>query len=120
MNAADINPWLTLILSLIAIGGFIWSHVTSNGSKAIKDLAKLREEEKLRSDAIVARFQLIEGRVQTIEGEMKHLPDHKTAHALELAVEKLNGRIETLDERLKPVAAISERMQEILLEQAKR
>ena len=41
-------------------------------------------------------------------------------HRLELSLARMEGHIDRLDERLKPVAAISERMQELLIEQGRK
>ncbi|MBT9293318.1 hypothetical protein [Prosthecodimorpha staleyi] len=55
-------------------------------------------------------------RVTRLERDMEHLPDNETAHRMEMAIVRLEGRLETMDERLKPVASIATRMQEILME----
>ncbi len=131
MSPADINPWLSTVLSTIAIGGFAWSHLTSGSAKALKELGDLKkalaednrkflEEHKLQHEAIVARFQLVETKVLMIEGELRHLPDSAATHRLEMAVEQLNGKIGMLDERLKPVDALGRRLQEFLVRQAEK
>ncbi|MFH1796281.1 MAG: DUF2730 family protein [Pseudomonadota bacterium] len=131
MTPDIINPWLSTILSLIAVGGFLWNHLTSGGSKALSELAKLRAEIKTEADdlerkaqihaeAVIARFQLSEARLTKVESDMSHLPDREQSHRMEIVIERLSGRLETLDERLKPVAAISDRLQEFLLDQARK
>ncbi|SIR41199.1 Protein of unknown function [Rhizobium sp. RU35A] len=79
-------------------------------------------EKKLDERLTKAEGKLIEHdrRVQALEGEIKHLPDRETAHKLELALAQISGRLDTLDERLKPIAATSGRLQEFLLEQAQK
>lgn len=131
MTPQDLNPWLSLGVSLIALGGFLWNHLTSGGSKALAEVTKLRVEidndgderdrrTQIQAEAIVARFQLTESRLTKIESDLSHLPDREQTHRLEIAVERLTGGLAMLDERLKPVAAISDRLQEFLLEQARR
>lgn len=108
MDLATIMQWVTAALAVIALLGHAKSFFGS-GSKenaeAIKTLKRAVEDH--------------ERRVQSIEDEMKHLPDRDTAHRLELSMTTLNGRLDTLDERLKPIDAISQRLQEFLLERAK-
>lgn len=48
------------------------------------------------------------------------LPNADMMHRLELSLARMEGHIDRLDERLKPVAAISERMQELLIEQGRK
>jgi len=122
MDPSQLNPWLSLALSVLAVGGFFWQHLTSGGARALKEMGELKariaEENKASADAAVARFQMLESKVLTIEGELKHLPDRDATHRLEMAVEQLNGKIGMLDERLKPVDALGRRLQEFLVRQA--
>lgn len=103
----ELKAWVGLIAVLISIGVAIHSFMTS-GSKAnsgkIASLTKEKDE--------------LERRVQSLEDEVKHLPSKETAHQLQLGMEKMNGRLDTLDERLKPIGSISNRLQEFLLIQA--
>lgn len=79
-------------------------------------------EKKLDERVSKIESKLVEHdrRVQAIEGELKHLPDRDMAHRLELAVEKMSGRLDTMAETLKPIRATTERMNELLVEQAKK
>ena len=127
MPPEQIIAWIVAANTAITLATSLYTFLTSRASKALAEIEKLaksigddRERRKVADEAVVARFSLLEQRMLKAEAAIEHLPDQQAAHRLELAVEKLNGRIETLDERLKPVAAISERMQELLLEQAKR
>ncbi len=130
MNPPEMTQWLSLILSIIALASIIYGWFTSGSKKALSEVAKLREDckeeaeelakaKQTHADAIVGRFQMVESRLLKIESEMVHLPDREQTHRLEMQLERLTGRMETLDERLKPVAAIGDRLQEFLLEQAK-
>lgn len=79
-------------------------------------------EKKLDERLAKVEAKLVEHdrRIQTVESEMKHLPDRDMAHRLELAVEKMSGRLDTMAETLKPLRATTERMNELLVEQAKK
>ncbi|MGE6741733.1 DUF2730 family protein [Allorhizobium pseudoryzae] len=77
-------------------------------------------EKKLDDRLTKVELKLIEHdrRVQTIENEMKHLPDRDSQHRMELQLSDMNGKFTALEERLKPIAAVSIRLQEFMLEQA--
>lgn len=60
-----------------------------------------------------------EDRVTRLENEFRHLPDRNSVHSIQLSLGDLKGELRAMGEQLKPVAAISERLQEFLLEQAK-
>lgn len=125
---ADINvDWLAPVGAALATGLSIWNFIQSPSRQNAALIAKMGELiDKLKEDtakevaALEAKVMAVEARVGLLDNEIRHLPDRDTAHRLELAIAELNGKIGTLDERLKPVAAISDRMQEILLEQGKR
>jgi ABC-type phosphate transport system auxiliary subunit len=68
---------------------------------------------------IETRVAELEDRATRIESELEHLPDKDVSHRMELAIQQMKGEIAVLSERLKPVSAIGERLQEFLLEQAK-
>jgi hypothetical protein len=122
VTAADINPWLTLILSVIAIGGFVWTQITSGGAKALKEVHELRRDveadDKVRSDAIVARFQLVEGRVQTMEGELKHLPDRDMVHGLQLTLKDIQIEMASMRGLTEQATRTSQRVEGWLLQRA--
>ena len=78
-------------------------------------------EKKLDERLAKVETKLVEHdrRIQAVESEMKHLPDRDMAHRLELAVEKMSGRLDTMAETLKPIRATTERMNELLMDQGK-
>lgn len=77
-------------------------------------------EKKLDERLVKVESKLVEHdrRVQTVEGEMKHLPDRDMQHRMELQLSEMNGKFAALEERLKPIAAVSIRLQEFMLDQA--
>lgn len=68
----------------------------------------------------IEKVDKVEDRVSRLENDFRHLPDRDSVHAIQLSLSDLKGELRGLNEQLKPVAAISERLQEFLLEQAKR
>lgn len=119
----ELLPWASIALIL---ANFLWS-VSVNRASARKS-----ELDEVRTDVANVRTQLndhvqsgtasraaIADRLTTIEGELRHLPDAQSAKRTEVALSEVRGELQVLSERLKPVAAISERLQEFLLEEAK-
>lgn len=102
MDFAPFVPWLSAAALIISIGMSIATMLTS-GAKA--NATKLTDHDR---------------RIQALESDLKHLPDREQAHRMELAIEKLSGRVDTLSKSIEPIAAISERWQELILEQAKK
>jgi hypothetical protein len=73
-----------------------------------------------RIKALADKVELLDDRVFRVEADIKHLPDKDTAHRMEMAISRLEGRLETMDERLKPVASMATRMQDFMMDQGAR
>jgi predicted nucleic acid-binding Zn-ribbon protein len=111
-----------MIFDVAAVSGLVALLLSSLNLIAHVRTMLSQGEKKLDERVTKLEHKLIEHdrRVQTLEGEMKHLPDRATLHTLDVALTKISGRLDTLDERLKPIAATSGRLQEYLLEQAQK
>lgn len=122
-----VKEWAGLIAVLIVIGNNIVQWFTASGGSAMKALKDHEDEQDKADKAVQHTLASHDRRIQSIENEMKHLPDREQAHKLEIAINQLSGsfhalekhlsgRLDTLDERLKPVAATSARIQNYLME----
>jgi tetrahydromethanopterin S-methyltransferase subunit G len=101
MEPGSIAAWAAVALAVASLVN-TWVMVRSKASAdAHKDLAD--------------KVDKVEERVAIVEAEMEHLPDREATHRLELALAKLEGRFDTIDERLKPVAAMADRFQNYML-----
>lgn len=116
MNLEPFVPWLAFILSFSALATNVWSVFTSPSRRNAEEIGRIRKDQ-------VAHDR----RIQTVEAELKHVPDRETLHKLELFLEKLNGRLDsidgrfdTVDEKLKPIQSATERMNEALMAQGRK
>ncbi len=120
----ELRLWAPIVIATAAL---LWNIRIQIATARRDELDKVKGdieavEAKLEthvSTGQVSRAEVAD-RLTTIEGQLKHLPDAESAHRMEVAIARLEGNLEVMAERLKPVAAISERLQEFLLEQAKR
>lgn len=102
------KDWLGVFSTVLALGGILYTWLSREGREAHSEVKTLRD-----------KVERLEDRTSKIEGEIVHLPDKDGAHRMELAIARLEGRLETMDERLKPVAAMAARMQDYVLENGK-
>lgn len=109
MDFGTIPQWGSF---MVAFAAFIMSGTALLRGQRDKQI----EAQSRRQDGAEQRIDVLEGRVDRVESEIEHLPDKDTAHRLEMAVARLEGKMETMDERLKPVAAIAARVQDIALQ----
>jgi len=131
MTPAEYLLYANTALASLAILGHLKSYFSS-GEKTLGE--KLATAEKTLSEKLASidkkldeRLTKVESklveydrRIQSLEGEMKHLPTREAQHKLEVSMEKMSGRMDTLVESLKPIAATSGRLQEFLLEQVQK
>lgn len=108
MDLAPIVPWISAVISIITLGTLL-KNMLSSGEKQLaasldKAVDKLIEHDR---------------RIQAVESELKHMPDRDTTHRLEIALEKMSGRLDTMVETLKPIRETTRRMDELMLDQAK-
>jgi len=109
----DILPWLGPIIALASLAYTI----INSRSKAAAQKVQLLET---KIDRAIDRDRAIEERVSRVENELRHLPNKEVTHRLEIAMVELSGKMDAFTEQLKPVNAISSRLQELLLEKATR
>lgn len=101
MVIEPLHSWLALVLSIIALS----YNILSGRSKVASE----------KVAALTSRVDEAEARLTLIEADMKHLPSKDTTHELRIAISELNGQVQLLGERIKPVAAISDRLQEAII-----
>lgn len=104
MDLSKVMPWVVAANTLFIFIGFVKTWLSSG-------------EKVLAEDISAAKKTIIDHdrRIQAIEGDMKHLPDRETTHRMELAMSEINGKLNVMAERLKPIESIGERLQETLL-----
>lgn len=132
-GALDIAPaivWAAGISTLLSLATTIWSYLTSGAKKndtRIADLTCRIEEAEKASEKRIADLERhaqnkvaeLERRMQRTEDRLSATPSVEMMHRLELSLSTMDGELGKINERLKPVAAIAERMQELLLAQGR-
>lgn len=127
MDPKDIALYLTLFLSSANAIAMVKSFFSSGEKQLGEKIAAIGTETEANEKKLIDHDR----RIQAVESEIKHLPDRDTTHRIEMTMMTIMGRLDTqdatlagrfesLDERLKPIQAIGERLQDVLVEQAKR
>ena len=118
----DLGPlivWAAAISTLLSLGTAVWTMMSSPARRNDARLVDLALKLDTIAQAQATRAEIAERRLQRLEDQMAERPNREMMHRLELSLERMEGHIGMLDERLKPVAAIAERMQEVMLAQSK-
>lgn len=101
MVIEPLHSWLALVLSIIALS----YNILSGRSKVASE----------KVAALTRRVDEAEARLTQIEADVKHLPSKDATHELQLAIVDLKGQVQILGERIKPVSAIADRVQEAII-----
>ncbi|MGD9767842.1 MAG: DUF2730 family protein [Pseudolabrys sp.] len=114
-------PVAAVVLSALTLAFTVISNRTKVNSERFKTLAEKVDQ---KADAatmtlVVGKLDVAEDRIAKMEATVEHLPDAQSTHKLEIAVTDLRGQIATLSERIKPVAAMADRIQEAMIDQVK-
>lgn len=115
MDWAIVMPWVVGTNSIFTLGTTIYLLLTSGAKKTATDLDAYKKANNEEIAKLLENLIEHERRIQSVEADIRYLPNAQQAHQLELAVERLNGRIGTLDEKLKPIDALARRLQEFLV-----
>lgn len=104
-GTGDVWQMVSGIASLLAVGLSIYTLVTARNRKDVGDLieAKGRHETRLTK----------------LESDVSHLPDNNSVNELKLSIAEMRGQIGIIVERVGPIKAIAERLQESMLEHGK-
>lgn len=117
-----IPSWLSPLAAALAGALSLWNFFQAPSKRNELEIQTLRaaidllrREVASECKSIDDKVDAIGGRVSTLEIVLRQMPDKDAQHRLELGLLELRGEFKVLHEQLRPVAAISERMQELML-----
>ena len=135
LEAAKLIGGLILTFCTIISGLVLWLHrrmtavaTSVSGSIAVAQKANSEEMSELRDmmKGTIGRVEVVErdaatmrNRIATVETAVRGLPSRDDIHGLTLSMTRMEGDIGRIDDRIKPVVAIMERMQELLISRGK-
>ncbi len=109
MDVDALRNFAALGSSLIAIGTAVYAWLTSRSKINAAEITALQ-----------ATVGTLGTKVQLLENALSQMPDKDTVHALDLKVTELTGSINVVAESLQAVERTAHRIENFLLDQAKR
>lgn len=111
-------PWFSVAVSIAALWYAIYSGRSKVTEEKFKELSSWIETKASKDHVAVlaAKVDVVEDKVTVIDNELKHLPDNQTVQKLEGMIGTLSRDVSVLSERIRPVAAIADRLQEKIME----
>lgn len=113
IELGTIPQWGQFVVGVLGFAAGAWAFLTKRAEGEASRVMKLALANKERLDRH-------ENRLTSIEEALRHLPSADAVHELRLGQERLQGDLKVVLERLAPVAATAERMQEIMLSEARK
>ena len=104
-----LNLWALVLLTFTNLGATFWN-ILSGPSKRNEAALKAQSESLSRLDQ----------RVSVLEVAHREMPKQTDFHELEMTMTELKGAMNVLTERLKPLEAVTERMQAWAMEQGRK
>jgi hypothetical protein len=117
----DWSIWAPWIAIAVSIGSVAYTILSDRGKKHDERFAKIETDLKTRADhnqvgILAAKVDIVEDRITVVENDFKHLPDKETTHRLELSISEMRTEMRGLSEKMRPIAAMAERVQDAVLE----
>lgn len=109
------KEYLGFLAMLISIGTVIWSWITSPAKKTASDLELYKKQNAEEMKALFEAVRELGRRTQTLEGEMKHLPDAKAFMDMRIAIEQQTGKLGRMEEALTSTSRTVLQVQDYLL-----
>lgn len=104
-----LNLWALVLLTFTNLGATFWN-ILSGPSKRNEAALKAQSETLAHLDQ----------RVSVLEVAHRDMPKQNDFHELEMTMTELRGAMAVLTERLKPLEAVTERMQHWAMEQSRK
>ncbi|WP_316171074.1 DUF2730 family protein [Bradyrhizobium sp. SZCCHNRI1058] len=120
MSLNELAPWFAIAISFVSLA---YSILNGRSKKIDDDIQQVKKGHKddhdattIRLAAMKAEFDQVKDRLTRVETEMAHLPDKDVTHRLEMALASMQTEMRGLNEKVKPIAAMADRIQEAMLE----
>lgn len=110
--------WLSVITSL---GTLVFVTITYRSGCNERRVAEVegKVETKASKDhvaSLAAKIDVVEDKITRMQSHLEHMPDKDTTHRLELAIGEMRTEMRGLSEKVKPISAMADQIQEAILE----
>lgn len=119
MDMPTLLPWLLGLNTLLSIGTVIYTLMTSGTKKTAGDLDAHKKAAEERWGVLDGILDAHASRIQSIEGEMKHLPDKDMVHQLQMTMKDIQIEMANVKAETQAATRSSRRIEEFLLDRAK-
>ncbi|MFB2553353.1 DUF2730 family protein [Ensifer soli] len=94
----NLKSWLGLLALVISVSSSVWVIISSSARKTASELETFQKRNAEEMKVLMAAVTELSKRTQSLESDMKHLPDAKAFMELRLAISELSGRLGRMEE----------------------
>lgn len=119
MDLTVLVPWLSAAALILSLGTTVFTLMSTPARKTAGDLDSYK---KANNEAVKQTFDTLlkhESRLQSLELEIKHLPDVEAVHRLELAMRDMQTQIAGMAASAQATERTARRVEDFLIAQAK-
>lgn len=118
MSSSEILAGAAVASFLLSLATVVYTIVSTRSRATAERVDKIDKALTEKIEHGTRWIDKLQDRVVKLESDIAHLPEKDSIHKLEVMLQKIEGKVGVLGERMEPLAAISNRLQEFLLEQA--
>ncbi|WP_316191273.1 MULTISPECIES: DUF2730 family protein [unclassified Bradyrhizobium] len=116
----ELAPWVAIAMSIASL---VYAVLNGRSKKIDDEMQALRKAHKDEYDATTIRIAAtkaesdqVKDRLTRLEADMAHLPDKDVTHRLEMALGSMQAEMRELNAKVRPIAAMADRIQEVMVE----
>lgn len=94
----SLKSWFGLISLIISVCASIYLFMTAGSKKTAGDLEEYKKTAEGEMKALMTAVTALGSRTQTLESELKHLPDAKAFMDMRLAISDLSAKLGRMEE----------------------
>ncbi|MDM9647735.1 hypothetical protein [Rhizobium sp. S163] len=118
MDFETLKSWTGFLALLISVATSVWHIISSGSKKTASDLNKFKEQDSAEKTQLMVTLQALERRTQSLESDIKHLPDAEAVMSMRIAIERLEGKLGRVEESQMGMARTVARVEDFLMKGA--
>jgi hypothetical protein len=115
MEMETLKSWFGFFALVISVGTSAWHVISSGAKKTATDLADFRKQDSAEKTSFLGAIAALEKRLQSVESDMKHLPDAEAVMSMRIAIERLEGKLGRMEASQEGMSRTVTRVEDFLM-----
>ena len=119
MDLNALMPWLLAASTILSLGTTVYTLMSAGSKQTATDLENHKTAQAQKAAAVDGSILDLTRRVQTVEGELHHLPNKDALHSLELTLRDMKVEMAKIAASADQSARTAQRVENYLQEKAR-